>query len=262
MILARTLIGLELFLGILLIMNFRLRKFTIPVTVVLLILFTIFLVIDLIRYGNTGNCGCMGSIIQFTPFEAILKNLGMLAIAFLISRNAITYTLRRTTLFVTVVFLSMFTLPYILNPIYFQSDEAKAEKLNVKLDLDLLYNDSVNQPPAVDLRKGKWVIAFMSLKCKYCKVAAKKFHIMKSKDPSLPIYMVLNGDSTNLPRFFADTHAENVPWSTFLGPEKFRTFLLGPSLPQIYFVNYSVIEKRADYFFLNEAQITDWLKQP
>src|SRR6476620_5848132 len=59
-IMARLIIGLEIFLGLLLITNFRLRKLTIPAAAGMLIFFTIYLIVQIVVSGNAGNCGCFG----------------------------------------------------------------------------------------------------------------------------------------------------------------------------------------------------------
>src|SRR4051812_41160097 len=66
-IIARLLIGLEFFIGALLILNYKLRRFTIPFTVGLLSFFIIYLLIQIIKNGDTGNCGCFGESIHMTP---------------------------------------------------------------------------------------------------------------------------------------------------------------------------------------------------
>src|SRR5450432_1249526 len=59
-VIARLLIGLEFFLGFLLIINYNLRKFVLPFTINLLLFFIIYLLIQIAGNGNTGNCGCFG----------------------------------------------------------------------------------------------------------------------------------------------------------------------------------------------------------
>src|SRR3954468_22899618 len=54
-IIARLLIGVELCVGVLLVLNFRLKLFTIPVAAGMLIFFTIYLLVQIAVSGNTGN---------------------------------------------------------------------------------------------------------------------------------------------------------------------------------------------------------------
>ena len=73
---SRTLIGIELALGLLLLQSNFLRKIVIPATLLMLVVFTIHLTIVTFQDGgNSGNCGCFGSLLPMTPIEAIIKNI-------------------------------------------------------------------------------------------------------------------------------------------------------------------------------------------
>ena len=76
---ARFFIGLEFFLGMLLILNISLRKFTLKFAVALLVFFCIYLTYKIIIEGNTGNCGCFGEAVKMTPLQGILKNVALIA---------------------------------------------------------------------------------------------------------------------------------------------------------------------------------------
>ncbi|MGV9003625.1 MauE/DoxX family redox-associated membrane protein [Flavobacterium sp.] len=73
---SRILIGIELALGILILQKNFLRSIVIPGTILLLLIFSIHLSIEtFMNGGNSGNCGCFGSLLPMTPVEAIIKNL-------------------------------------------------------------------------------------------------------------------------------------------------------------------------------------------
>lgn len=260
-ILARLLIGLEFLCAFLLITNLWLKKITIPLVSILLGLFSFYLVGLIIKYGNTGNCGCFGQAISLTPMEGIIKNIIMLLCAGFIYKFPIDYSFKYKNIIAGILCLAVLTLPFILNTInYNLPQQYLTETVNYKLDLDILYNDPDNPPPAIELRTGKHIIAFMSLTCPHCKVAAQKLRIMKMKNPSLSIHLILNGDKENIAPFFEATRADNLSWSLFLGSEKFLA-LSSPKLPQIYLVNESIVEKKCNYLSLEQKEIEDWLKQ-
>lgn len=80
---SRILIGIEMALGLLLLQNHWLKKFVIPMTILLLAVFVAHLsYVTFLSGGNIGNCGCFGELLPMTPIEAIIKNL--IAIALLI----------------------------------------------------------------------------------------------------------------------------------------------------------------------------------
>ncbi len=82
---SRFLISFELLLGILFLFNIKLRKFTLPSSFILLVIFTIYLTILEITGNGGDNCGCFGELLPMTGVQSILKNivfLGMIAYLF------------------------------------------------------------------------------------------------------------------------------------------------------------------------------------
>lgn len=260
-IMARVLIGLEFFLGLLLIMNYNLRKFTLPLTIGLLIFFCLYLMLQIFFSGNEGNCGCFGERLHMTPLQAIIKNVIMIALCFPIMYVWHGWKIKYNKLLLSFIAVTSLTMPFILNMVDFTyTSNNLGEKVNYKLDMDLLYKpeDSVKvQIPKVDLKTGKHVVAFMSLSCPHCRIAAKKFHLINKNNPQLPIYFILNGDKEKLAEFYKDTKTENIPASFALG----KTFvnLAGTHLPQMYYLDNSIVVKKLDYFELNQYHIEDWL---
>ncbi len=86
-IFARGIIAFELFLGLSFLQNHFFKKFIIPMTAGLLVVFIIHLSWQIAKTGNSGNCGCMGQLIPMTPLEAIIKNIVSLGIIFYIYIN-------------------------------------------------------------------------------------------------------------------------------------------------------------------------------
>lgn len=259
-IISRLFISLEFFLGIMLVLNIRLRKFTLKATIGMLVFFTIYLIAQIILEGNKGNCKCFGNYLVMTPLESIYKNLVMLAIALvlLVLHHDIKYRFQK--LLIVLGILASLSLPFILNPPDFISSyRFQEETTGYKLDLDTLYTSTDNAAPEVDLREGKHVIAFMSLTCKHCRIAAYKMHIMYKQNPDIPFYMILNGKKENLKPFFDDTKCENIPHIMLLG-ERFVT-LAGFNLPAIMFINNSVVEEKANYITMSYDKVIKWLNK-
>jgi thiol-disulfide isomerase/thioredoxin len=72
---SRTLIGIEFALGLLLLQPHYLKRFVIPATIAMHVVFIAHLTIDTISNGNSGSCGCFGELLPMTPVEAIIKNV-------------------------------------------------------------------------------------------------------------------------------------------------------------------------------------------
>lgn len=71
---ARVIVIIELFLGFSLLIPFYQRTFTIPLALAMLLVFIGHLILQIVLFGNDGNCGCMGQFLPMTPLQAIFKN--------------------------------------------------------------------------------------------------------------------------------------------------------------------------------------------
>jgi hypothetical protein len=83
---------------------------------------------------------------------------------------------------------------------------------------------------------------------------------MKEKHPSLPFYMVLNGDSTSLKEFLNDTRSSIIEHSIFNGAEQFSQMNGGYALPTIKWIKDTIVVKESNYINLDEKDILDWIK--
>jgi hypothetical protein len=256
-VVARIFISFEIFCGLLVIFQFRLKKITLPIVFLTLLFFIAYLVFQIITEGNQGNCGCFGKQIHFTPLEAIVKNIVMIILIGIIYKTN-PQNVNYKKVWLTLAVLICLALPFILNPIVIHSS-VYAKALNTKIELDLLYHDESNSPPEVDIREGKWVVVFMSASCAHCKVTARKIHTIVNVSPNLPIYLVINGDDSEIKQFVEDAKINNVKWSKFNGATNFIK-LAGITLPAIYFVENSVLHYQLDMESLNNQRIEEWLK--
>lgn len=260
-VIARLLIGLELFLGGLLILNYNLKRFTLPLTIALLLFFMIYLGIQIAISGNNGNCGCFGEHLRMTPLQAIFKNALMIVGCVVIYVLWDGWKIRFNTLLLSLVGITAILVPFIINPIdYAYTSNNQDEKVNYPLELNLLYapeDTSKIEIPKIDLRRNKQIVAMLSLTCPHCRIAAKKFRLIKKNNPQIPIYFILNGDRSMYKPFIEDTKADNIPSSFCLG--KSFVQLASTSLPRIYYLDNGIVVKKVDYFELNQYKIEDWL---
>ena len=158
----------------------------------------------------------------------------------------------------TFAALSTLAIPFIVNYIELDYSEAYLNKPenNYKVELDTLYaGASLNVPPKT-LSKGKHVIAFMSLTCPHCRIAAKKIRIINERNPELSFYFVLNGEEKDLIDFYEDTHTQNIPHCILNG--RGFIYLAGMRMPRIILVNNSTVEHEVNYFELNQDDLETW----
>ncbi|MEO8760595.1 MAG: MauE/DoxX family redox-associated membrane protein [Bacteroidia bacterium] len=260
---ARFLIGFELLIGVLLILNIQLKKITYKLGIITLLIFCIYLLLQIVIAGNTGNCGCFGTTIQMTPLQALLKNIGMLIVFLGLYKLHDGWNYGKASKFIIIgLFLTSLILPFILNPVKLDYSEAylSAPEKNFKIPLDTLYDNALVNTPPQELRKGKYIISFMSLTCKHCRIAAKKIHIINQKNPNIPFYCVLNGKPEDLKGFFDDTQISNLPYCMLKGSH--FIYLAGLSWPAIYLMNNSVVENKVNYIILDQTEIEKWLDKP
>lgn len=251
-VLARVMVGLEFMIAIFLLAHIFLRSVTYPLTIGILGLFTVYLLILLVTKGNTGDCGCFGDQLQMTPVEGIIKNVIMLVVTIALIYLYPVKPYKGQEWISIVVAMACIVLPFILDPL----DASPTPKvINEKIDLTPLYEKE--KVPQVELRQGKHIVAFMSLTCPHCRVAAKKFAIIHERHPELPIYFVLAGNPKNLIPFYKETGSEKVPHILFRDPEKFLG-MAGNAVPAIYFIDNSVKERDANYFQLDPSYMEEW----
>lgn len=258
---ARLLIGLEFFCGALLILNFKLRRITIPLVSALLILFCVYLIAVIEIRGDKGNCGCFGEFISMTPLQAVLKNVGLLVVCGLIYFLTVPFPYPFPRVIGGLSFLISIALPFILNTVDMEnSKNLLPESVDYRLPLELLYESKNpnNKPPAIDLRHGKYIIAYLSLTCPHCKVAAQKIYVLHKQNPRLPFYLVLNGKKELYEPYIANYRLTDIPHELFLGPEEYIK-MSGTELPQILWVDNSVVEKKGGYAQLTDRGIEAWL---
>ncbi len=262
-VIARFMIGLEFFIGLLLIAGMYIKRFTVKLTVVSLIIFCIYLIFILITNGNNGNCGCFGTAIAMTPLQALIKNSVMLVVCYFIYNyyDGLNYQKIGKWIF-GAFFITAFAMPHILNYVDFNYSEAYLTKKEnqFKLELDSVYTNAKIHTPPKSLSVGKHVIAFMSMSCPHCRIAAKKLRLIKEQNPSISIYLILNGDYIKIQPFFEDTKATNIDYCILNG--KNFVYLAGLDMPAIYMVNNSVVENWVDYMHLDQTEIENWLAKP
>jgi uncharacterized membrane protein YphA (DoxX/SURF4 family) len=259
---ARLMIGFEFFIGFLLLVNVNL-KLTYKLAIAVLLFFCVYLLLLMAFVGNKGNCGCFGDAIQMTPLQALIKNIIMLALFFVLYKFHEGWQLPKkwSKAILIVIACAILSFPFVRNPIELNYSEAylNQPEENFKLELDSLYASAKLNIPPRTLSEGKHVIAFMSMSCPHCRVAAKKMRIIHERNPAIPMYLVLNGLDEKLQSFFDDTHTENIPHCILNG--KNFIFLAGTSMPRIYLVNNSVVEHDMNYIDLDQAELEKWLSE-
>lgn len=240
---SRILIGIEFALGLLLLQKHYLRKLVIPATILMLTVFTTHLsIVTFQDGGNSGNCGCFGSLLPMTPIQAILKNVvAMILLVVLLkvmpkkdeSKSNFWVLSTATLAFILLLFMlapiqakSNFldvtgTEPEEATPIEtvvpvksdsivttVKSDTLK--KVVVEIKDEPLQKKSGYSVYFSKIDNGKKVLCFFVPGCDHCRVAAKELTEMKAKDKNFPDIRIIfmNEEADLIPEFFKFAGAE------------------------------------------------------
>ncbi|HTO15311.1 MAG TPA: MauE/DoxX family redox-associated membrane protein [Edaphocola sp.] len=251
---ARFIIGLEAALGFLLLLNFYGRsKWVISFSFWLIIALTLHLILLFLRLGNEVSCGCMGDLIPMKPLPSIAKNIVLLAVISFLWKK-VSATNNKTIQWVSIgSLLLIIILPFIVFPFQKQT-----------LALNKLYNSAPEFQPTQELRKGKHMLAFMSLTCAHCMDAALELSKMKNENGTLPIYIVfadVEPDSLKsklFDNFIEITKFADIPHS-FLNRSEFVE-ISGGYVPAIFWIEDGIVIRKVSGGALNQKEFENWLK--
>lgn len=254
---SRLLVGIEAALGALLVFNiYGSRKWVLKLSLAILFMFSIYLIYLWATVGNDVNCGCFGDVIWMSPSSSLLKNAIIIIVLFVLLKQHTGIKTRWAKYAAIAVLVIITVLPLFLYPIPFTQPSFLNED-KYELDLSAIYENEQIQPPAVDIRRGKHIVAFMSLTCPHCKIAAYKMQLMEHENPDISMFLVLNGDSSLLAPFWEKTKAQNIPYTMLYGKD--FVSLSGLNLPAIYWINDSWVEAKTNYIDLNQKAIEEWM---
>lgn len=258
---ARLFLALEFFLGILLLLNWNAgNRLLAKLTILLLGIFTIYLIAIIFFQGNSGNCGCFGNYIKMTPLESIIKNIVLISLASVLLLQDRQVNLSSKKYIILSCAIASVATPFVLNPIS-SGHPPHAEEINYRLNLDALYAKQRPDTPSVDLMKGKRVIAFLSLTCPHCKIGAQKLNLIHQQNPDLPIYFILNGETSDLQEFLESSKTKDIEYR-FMSMQEGFIKNAGINLPAILWVKDGLVENRTKYTELDASELIDWFQNP
>ncbi len=234
---SRILIGIEFALGLLILQKHYLRKLVIPATLLMLAVFTTHLTIVTFQDGgNSGNCGCFGSLLPMTPIEAILKNVvAMVLLVILLKVMPKKDESKSNFWILTSTTLAFILLLFMLAPMQAESNlvdvtGAEPDDTDAIEVFDTVKSDLVVEPKKIDtikkiveeikdepvqhksgyssyfasIDKGRKTLCFFVPGCDHCREVAKELTEMKAKDKNFPDIRIvfMNEEADLIPDFF------------------------------------------------------------
>ncbi len=255
---ARIVIALEFVIGGLLLCNFYLKT-TLKIAGFLLLFFSVYLIWQIIKEGNHGNCGCFGSAIKMTPLEAIIKNVFMLGLVIILYYFAKPFDYKKWKWLVLIPIGLGIAYPFYKNPpAAFVINMASPETVNYKFQNELIPSPFYSKD-SINLMQGKHIVCFFSLTCPHCRRAGYKMHIIKENlGKQASIVMLINGNKPDEALFFEESKAKNIPYQILNGENYAK--LSGYTLPMIAMIDNGMVIKKFDGENISESEIERFFK--
>jgi len=234
---SRILIGIEFALGILILQKHYLRKLVIPATLLMLAVFTTHLsIVTFQNGGNSGNCGCFGSLLPMTPIQAILKNVvAMILLVILLKVMPKKDESKSNFWVLTTATVFFILLLFMIAPMQAESNlvDVTGSEPNETAEVELI--DTLKTEPKVETKKldtinkivevikdeplqhnsgysayfasidkGRKTLCFFVPGCDHCREVAKELTEMKAKDKNFPEIKIIfmNEEADLIPDFF------------------------------------------------------------
>ena len=244
---SRILIGIEFALGLLILQKNFLRTIIIPSTILLLAIFTTHLSIVTIQNGgNSGNCGCFGSLLPMTPIEAIIKNVVamiLLVWLFIIMPKTIerkdNFWVLTTVTFAAILMLFMLApiQPPVSNFTVSTPEETTTDTISKTstdtISSSLIKKDTIKNSKEIkevitseptepekkksgyaqyfsNIDKGRKTLCFFVPGCDHCREAAKELTELRKTNKNFPEISIIfmNEEADLIPEFFKFAGAE------------------------------------------------------
>ena len=258
-IIVRLLIGIEFSIGLLLLFNIFTKRI-LQITVVILSIFTFYLLFIYFFDKDINDCKCFGENLILTPLQSILKNIVLIGISiYLVIKNK-PFHFKYQKLVLILSIATGLTMPFILSPPDGFIDTSYKNKLtHDKIDSDII-GDFTFQNKHLSFKNGKAMVCFFSMGCKFCQMAAHKISISVTKSKSdFPIYYVFYGNKENLKIFWKNSKSKKFPYK-IINTGLFFSYS-GNSLPSIMFIENEKIKKHVGYRALDDKMIYDFFKE-
>lgn len=164
-VIARVVVGLELGLGVALLVGWRERRIS-QLSLLLLLLFSLWLLWRM-ALGDQTNCHCMGALVEMHPTQSLIKNL-LLALPLLyLSRHPQPSAVKLREGWIISLLIALLLTPTLLSPPdYWYRLQGGAKELHEERFEELLLE--------VGWEKKRGVILLLSTECPYCQKTMRK----------------------------------------------------------------------------------------
>ena len=207
--LSRILIALEFAIGVLILLPFYLKRIVIPLTVFVLAAFCVHLALQIYLTGNSGNCGCFGTLLPMTPLEAILKNIFAIGLLMILIKLVPNDRSKKIEIFYGFLIYLIFIVGImVLVPIK-SSDNIIIDSNSYLVQEDLILegpkqikSEFSQTLPFAD--NGRLILCFFAPGCDHCRAAVRSIDSLSKIVENFPKVEIVFMDEEvdKIPEFF------------------------------------------------------------
>lgn len=228
-IFSKVLIGVELAIGILLLLPYYIKKYILPLTIGLLSLFSIHLIVQIFD-GASGNCGCFGDCYSMTPIQALTKNIVAIIILMVPLKWKELVDEKETLNPVIITFLSCILLIFLLMQRCCGAGNG-GEVYKAKIES----SDNTYSKYFDDINKGNKLLLFLDPTCYHCKEMLSELIQLKKQYPGIiPEIKIIFGNSE-----FAETKPLIEELVKNVGQSFDYTILSSQEWGKVFFTKYN-----------------------
>jgi thiol-disulfide isomerase/thioredoxin len=133
---SRILIGCELALGILLLQKNYFKRLVIPMSFLMLLIFSIHLSYEIASTGNSGNCGCFGSLLPMTPVQALIKNIIGMGLLFILYQKTSKQDDKLNFSFLAAITFASILAVFMAGPIQRKSNDELVAEMMAEMNME------------------------------------------------------------------------------------------------------------------------------
>ena len=206
--LSRILIALEFAIGVLILLPFYFKRIVIPLTIFVLAAFCVHLALQIYLTGNSGNCGCFGTLLPMTPLEAILKNIFAIGLLAILNKLVPKDKSKSIEIFYGFLIYLFFVIGIMaLVPINNSSNVIIDSNYQIQEDLVLegpkqMKSEFGQTLPFAD--KGRLILCFFAPGCDHCRAAVRSIDSLSKIVENFPKVEIVFMDEEvdKIPEFF------------------------------------------------------------
>ena len=254
---ARLAIVLELVLGICLIFNFF-HKLIWWGSVLMLLGYSCLMVYALVK-GRTDNCHCFGEFLQFSPLQSLLKNLVLLLMFVPLYRSGGRSFRGQWPVLIGVAVACLLAVFLVSPPVLLTRESESGQVVCRSMFEEALHDEPLSE---MGLERGKKMVCVFSVRCDYCKLAARKLSVMQHHlgFPGQDVVYVFMGSGEEVPSFFTESESAAYSYVIYEDVRRLLSIVKG-RFPAIVLLEEGEVVHVYGYSDMDEREINKFFRE-